>query len=117
MNEHACQRVCELTAKIYSFLHNIGVSCNALDMSHQQNDPVTYALTQIISAELANQGATDSDLARWTGISQPSIWRKLNAGGGIKVGEAVKMLGALGLDFTATMARAERESHDAEGAL
>lgn len=82
-------------------------------MKHLQNDPVQYALVQIINAELSGQGATESDLARWTGMSQPTIWRKLNQGGDIKVGEIVKILGALNLPFGETMQRAEDEARRA----
>lgn len=82
-------------------------------MNHPQKDPVTYALAQIIDAELVAQGLSHSDLAKWTGMSQPTIWRKLKNGGDIAVGEANRMILALGLDFADTMRRAEEEAKNA----
>lgn len=84
-------------------------------MDHPSRDPVTYALAQIIQRAIDERGATQSDLARWTGMKQPTVWNKLSGGGDIKVSESVRMLGALGLDFTDTMRQAEEEAKQAEG--
>ena len=79
------------------------------------NDPVLEAVPAVLRAQIAYRNASQSSLARETGIPQSTISRILSGQRVVDLEQLVQICRALGISVGAVMDQAERAAQSPEG--